>query len=488
MEGQSAARPMAPSPVFRNATLLVLAQAVVAPLSVLVNAVAARALGVASFGLYYQALTFASFVFLFVEWGQPNVLMAKVATQRSAAGELLGSGLSLRVCAALVAGVTVPCICALAGYDRQFIGILELAMLAATFGTLAGACQDTLRGFERTDFASASYVGWQLLSVAVAVPTLLLGAGIRGLLFAQVACTAAGAAFVLKMMPRMQVPTLSVRWTTVKDLFSSGRPFLLFGLVLTLQPLVDAAMLSKFSAADGLGWYAAARKLVGVLTYPASALIMALYPTLCRLRSEDMGSFRRTAADALYAAAIFVAPVTLGCALFPELGVAIFGQRYYGPAEDDLRMLAPYIFLVYFSMPVGSCLASSGRQNAWTSLQFVCVMVSAALDPPLIRWFQATQGNGGLGVCVAAVVSEILMVTGGIALLPKGILANIPGRKIAAALLSAAVMILVALSLMALDALARATLAVLAYFLCLHLSGGVNLSQLRSFLGALRKR
>jgi O-antigen/teichoic acid export membrane protein len=227
---------------------------------------------------------------------------------------------------------------------------------------------------------------------------------------------------------------------------------------------------------------------VGVLTYPASALIMALYPTLCRLRSEDMGSFRRTAADALYAAAIFVAPVTLGCALFPELGVAIFGQRYYGPAEDDLRMLAPYIFLVYFSMPVGSCLASSGRQNAWTSLQFVCVMVSAALDPPLIRWFQATQGNGGLGVCVAAVVSEILMVTGGIALLPKGILANIPGRKIAAALLSAAVMILVALSLMALDALARATLAVLAYFLCLHLSGGVNLSQLRSFLGALRKR
>jgi O-antigen/teichoic acid export membrane protein len=290
------------------------------------------------------------------------------------------------------------------------------------------------------------------------------------------------------VLPRMSVPNLSVRLAAVKDLARSGRPFLVFGLVLMLQPLVDAAMLSKFAAAESMGWYAVARKLVGVLIFPASALMAALYPTLCRLRVEDMDGYRKTAADALYAVTIVVVPVALGCALFPEIGVAIFGARHYAPAEDDLRLLAPYILLVYFSMPISSCLTSAGRQAAWTVVQFVSVIISAGLDPPLIRWFQAHAGNGGLGVCVATVVSEILMVGGGIWLLPKGILRNIPRSRVVAALLSGAVMAAVALFVPAPDSIVRAVLALLAYFICLQLSGGVNFLELRSLAGVLRKR
>jgi O-antigen/teichoic acid export membrane protein len=308
------------------------------------------------------------------------------------------------------------------------------------------------------------------------------------MLIAHVSCAVAGTVFVLKVLPRMHVPRLSVRLSTAKDLVRSGQPFLLFGLVLTLQPMIDAAMLSKLSAPEGMGWYAAARKLVGVLTYPASALVLALYPTLCRLRIESMDVFRSTAADAAYAVTIAVVPLAIGCALFPGLGVAIFGQHSYGPAEDDLRVLAIYVFLVYFTMPIGSCLASSGRQNAWTLVQLGCVIVSAVLDPPLILWFQEHYGNGSLGVCASTVSGEVLMVIGGISLLPTGILAKVRRGKFAAALLSGVVMVAVALSATALDEVVRALLATVAYCLCLQLSGGLNFLQLRSFLGALRGR
>jgi Na+-driven multidrug efflux pump len=47
-------------------------------------------------------------------------------------------------------------------------------------------------------------------------------------------------------------------------------------------------------------------------------------------------------------------------------------------------------------------------------IQFASVIVSAACDPPLIIWFQAHTGNGGLGVCVATVGSEVLMLAGGL--------------------------------------------------------------------------
>jgi hypothetical protein len=49
-------------------------------------------------------------------------------------------------------------------------------------------------------------------------------------------------------------------------------------------------------------------------------------------------------------------------------------------------------------------------------------------------------------------------------------------------------MVLVALSTTALDIVVRGVLAVLAYDLCLQLSGGANVRQLRSLLGSLRRR
>jgi O-antigen/teichoic acid export membrane protein len=472
--------------VFRNAGLLVAAQALAAPIAVLVNAVAARKLGAADFGNLYQALTFSSFVFLFVEWGQANVLMAKVATRRDRAGQLLGSALVFRLGAAVAVGILVSLCCLLAGYDHHFVTVLALVMVGATCATVSSACQDVLRGFERTDFAAACFVGWQLLSAAVVVPVLLSGAGIYGLLLAQVGCAAAGCAFVVLMLPRLQVPSLAASATSVKELFSAGRPFLVFGLVLLLQPLVDAAMLSKLATAQEMGWYAAARKLVGVAIYPASALVMALYPTLCRVRTESMDVYRSTVAEALYAVAVVVVPLALGCGLFPGLGVSIFGQSAYGPAENDLQVLAAYVALVYFSMPIGSCLASSGRQNAWTAVQFACVIVSLVLDPPLIGWFHDRMGNGGLGVCVAAVVSEVLMVVGGLTLLPEGVLTKVPGRKLLAVALSGVAMAAAAFWTTGLDQVLRALAAVIAYVLCLQLSGGFNFLQTRSFFRSLK--
>ncbi len=488
MEGQSASESMTAPRVLRNATLLVIAQAIAAPVAVLINAIAARELGATGFGRYYQIMTFTSFAFLFVEWGQPNALTARVATGRAAAGELLGSGLAFRLCTAALACVAVPVACALVGYDRELVITLALAMLGSVFGTVSGACQDVMRGYERTDFAAATYVGWQLLSAAAVVPVLLAGGGLRGLVLAQLLCAAAGTTLVLWLLPRLQVPKLSVHWATVRQLVRAGQPFLVFSGVLMLQPMVDAAMLSAFAAPEAMGWYAAARKLVGVLVFPATALLAALYPTLCRLRIQSMDAFRRTAADSFHAVTIVVVPVALGCALFPDLGVAIFGQRYYGPATDDLRLLAPYLFLVYFSMPIGSCLTASGRQTGWTAVQVLCVVISTAFDPFAIRWFQGHAGNGGLGVCFTTVASEILMVAGGWWLLPKGSVGSLPRGKVLAVGLSGLLMAAVALALGGVGVILRAILAVTAYVACLRLTGGVTFTQVRSLLTGLRGR
>jgi O-antigen/teichoic acid export membrane protein len=93
------------APVLRNAIWLIGAQVLAAPLSILINAVCARFLGPADFGILYLATTYTSFAFLFVEWGQFGALTGKIAANRARAGELLGSAMVWRSAAAVVAAI-----------------------------------------------------------------------------------------------------------------------------------------------------------------------------------------------------------------------------------------------------------------------------------------------------------------------------------------------------------------------------------------------
>lgn len=472
--------------ILRNTSYLLAAQILAAPLAIILNALAARSLGPGQYGIYYQALTFASFAFLFVEWGQAGVLTKQVAANRDRAGELLGSGLTIRVLAALAAMLLMPVIALLMGESHDLLIALLLALCGGLFGTVAGACQDVYRGYERLDFAAACVVGWQLLIFAVAAPVLLAGGRLHSLMLAQTVCAALGAAFVLWMVPRMRVPRLVVRMETVRELYRQGHPFLVFSLVLALQPLINAALLSKMAGDEELGWYAVANKLVGILVMPATALLGALYPALCRLYGQSLPDFRRTTADALHAVAVVGVPAALGCALFPEIGIAIFGKQDYAQAEMNLRILAPWMLLCYFSMPIGSCLTAAGRQTAWTVVLLAGVITATVLNPFLIRWFQSAYGNGGLGVCAGTLLGEIVTLGCALCLLPAGVLSAVNFRRMTAVLVSGVAMYLAALLASGLNVILCAALSVLVYALCAQLTGGVDFRRFHLFPRSLK--
>ena len=225
------------------------------------------------------------------------------------------------------------------------------------------------------------------------------------------------------------------------------------------------------------------RKLVGVLVFPASALTMALYPDLCRLHGEDVVSFKRLASSSLRMTTILVVPIAAGCALYPEIGIALFSRKAFGPAADDLRILAVFVFLVYFSMALGIALLTAGRQRAWAMVQAVCVVVSVVLNPPLIRWFQAHITNGGLGICVTVVASEVLMVGAGVVLAPKGIFDRSLVRQLFVTFVAGGVMALVAWLLSGLSPFLAAPVAVTAYGVGLFALGGIDKGRNRRVSG-----
>ena len=474
--------------VLRNASLLVGAQLLATPVSVLTSAMMARYLGPAAVGNLYLVVTFANFGLLLVDWGQGTMLSGEVARARQRAGELLGSALLWRGAASAVVYLMLGLVARLLGYDAPFRDVLTLVLIGFAFNALTGACQDIIRGFERTDIAALGSVGWQLVNALLTVPVLLLGGGLRGVLLAQGVCSLLTLVVTLLALRPLGIWPVTLRRETSSELLRKGTPFVMFGFALMIQRNIDAGFMSKLASATVIGWHAVASKVLGVLLYPANALIVALYPTLCRLHAANLAEFRRVTQSALSNTAVLAVPLALGCFTYPELGIQLFNPVTFGPAQGNLRILAFLLFLYYLSMPMSSALMAAGRQRPWALIQLACAAVSLIADPLLIPWFQRHTGNGGLGVCTASVISEVLMIGGAISILPRGIVNWHLARRVLLALLAGAAMWLAARLLRGLTPWLAAPLSVIAYLGAACAVGAIDASQIQAARSLVARR
>jgi O-antigen/teichoic acid export membrane protein len=320
------------------------------------------------------------------------------------------------------------------------------------------------------------------------VPTLLLGGRLQATLAAQAAAAGLGLAALALALRPLGISGLSVRRAALRQLAGEGSPFLLLGVVLALQTNVDAVMLSRLAPAEAMGWQAAALKLVGVLIFPANALISSLYPTLSRLFVEDRAAYAKTARSGLRGSLFLAVPVALGCAVFPDIGTSLFDRSAFGPAEANLRLLSVYLLLMYVTMTLGCCLSAAGRQRPWAAGQLACVAVSLAIDPLLIPWFQARMGNGGLGVCATLLLSEVLMLALAVALVPRDLLDLALLRSLARAVAAGGGMLAVAHLARGLPVLVAAGLAVAGYAVGLWSVAGEDRAQLHRLRKAFAVR
>ena len=73
-------------------------------------------------------------------------------------------------------------------------------------------------------------------------------------------------------------------------------------------------------------------------------------------------------------------------------------------------------------MLVGTVVIAADKQKEWAITVAITSVISLAINVPFILFFDRVYGNGALGVTLAAVLSEALMMALGIRLMPAGML------------------------------------------------------------------
>ena len=473
--------------VARNAFYLVLGQATTTALAILFSAALGRTLGPRDFGVYFLISSFSTFAYVLVDWGQQFYVIREVARQPERGSLLLGTALVLRTAGAALVAVPSGLAAWALGYDAitcwytvAFIAVSLPFFLAQSYGMV-------FRGRDRMGLDAWVSVANKIALLGLALAALALGRRLPGVLVAQALAGFLALALATRLYRRVTTGPLRYSPQIAREVLVDGSAFFIYTAVGNIQPYIDVVILSKLAPADAVGWYGAAKNIMGTIIAPALIIGAASYPRLARTAANG-GPFKAEVRAALRPILWLGALAAIGTFLFADDAIAIvYGQRHFGPSGMILKVYAPGFFLLFIDVLLGYSLFALGRVTAFSVVKAASLVVSTALELVLIPIFEQRTGNGGIGVVAAFVASEIVVFGGAIFLLGRGTLGLDVAVDMARALGSAALTLLLFWWIPPLPFLIGVPVCVIAFLLCSVGLGLVRRADIQLFRALLRK-
>jgi O-antigen/teichoic acid export membrane protein len=450
--------------IARNALYLALGQLATTALGIVFSGALGRTLGANDFGLYFLVTSMATFAYTIVEWGQPILVVRDVARDPQRVGELLGTGLALRVLAAAVVFVPLLLTASLLGYGASTVSILALYFAAMLPTSLVQGFGMMFRAFDRMDRAALVSVLNSAAGLALAVAALGRGGGLPAVGLCQLAAGVVSLVAARRLYQGLRAQPLAFTREMALYLWAGGTAIVSLTMVQAAQPYLDVVILSKLVPPNAVGNFGVAKTVIGTLVAPALILGLATYPQLSRAAGSP-DRFGPGVRNALRPMLLIGALGTAGTYLFAQTAVqVIYGRTHYEQAVIILQVFSPTMLLLCVDVLLANVLLAVNKTKALAVLKVASVVVSTALDLLLIPWFQAHDRNGGIGVIVAFGLSELVMFAGMIAIMPRGALRLDSIVEAAKAITAAGVTVLLLRSIPGLSPAAGIPLTIAIFF------------------------
>jgi O-antigen/teichoic acid export membrane protein len=473
--------------IARNAFYLVLGQVITTALAIFFSAALGRTLGAGDFGVYFLISSLSGFAYVLVDWGQQFYVIREVAREPERGSVLLGTALVMRAGGAALVAVPTGLAAWALGYDAITCWYSMVIIAVSLPFFLAQSYGMVFRARDRMGLDAWVSVANKIALLALALGALALGRGLPGVLMAQALAGVLALAIATHLYRRVTTCPLRFSSHVAREIFVGGSAFFTFNLLSNLQSYIDVVILSKLAPADAIGWYGAAKNIMGTMIAPALILSAASFPRLART-AANRGLFKAEIRAALRLNLWLGALAAIGTILFADDAIAfVYGRQYFAPSAIILKVYAPGFFLLFMNVSFANALFALARARAFSMVKMANVVVCTALDLVLIPIFQQHTGNGGIGVVAAFVASEFVVFGGAIFLLRREGLGLHISVDIARALGSAALTLLLFWLLPPLPFLIGVPLCVLVFLLCSVGLGLVRSADVELFRALLRK-
>lgn len=327
--------------VLKNTSFLSFGQVVAIITGVVWTAIIARYIGPVLYGTYGYLLSILAILVLFINFGFENLTIRDVAQRPELGWSYLFSILIIKlVLSAIILGGFMAYVY-WRGWKEDLMGIAIWAAIATFFGALLSLTSSVLYAREAMGYATITKVIRSFLALASGFICVQMRLNFPTIL-AILASTWAfqlflNAYFVSRIMHEfpLQRTTFQRMGTFSKDLLIRSIPFLALLIVSVVYnniPIILVKNLS-FDPAE-VGYYAAAQRILIVLSIMPGMLFQAMLPTFSRLYVENLEKMRNTFEVSYRFVFLLNCPMVFGLWLVaPHVIRFIYGPGFAGSGK-----------------------------------------------------------------------------------------------------------------------------------------------------------
>ena len=425
--------------VGRNIAALASGQAVTWAMTLLWTLVVPRALGPAGMGWIVAAWSVTGVLGIVLGLGTKTYLVRELVLERAAGPRLVGTAIVLRVVSAPLFVLAVVVYGQLAGYGHDATIVLYLFAGATLLTLVAEPMQAAFQALERMHYLAYSDVITKSAQGLAGIALVLLGFRAIGI----AACALVVAATVIALNARWLRRHLEIDLRTSRArlvaLTRASFAYWAFGVFFLIYLWIDAVMLSLMTRSEVVGWYGVPTKLFQTLMFLPVIISTAWLPRLVSAFELGREQLDRTARAPLELVLLLSLPICAATAAGARPAVHLL----YGPAYDEaipvLVILGLCIPPIYLNIMLSQVLIAANRLSSWTRVMAGATVLNPIVNLALIPLTDHRYGNGAIGAALSLLVTEIVIVAAGFALVGRHVLDGAVlrrGTRVAAASLA----------------------------------------------------
>jgi O-antigen/teichoic acid export membrane protein len=404
--------------IARNTTLLVSAEVVTRSLGALLTILIARRLGAERLGLLAFALSFTELFGFVTRFGFRTMIARDVAKHPERTGPVLGGLLALESVLGIVVLAAVGGMLLLTRYGPEKSAVVMICAGILVFSSVLDLFYAIYRAHQNAVHEVYNKIGLNLTVSISGVAVIWLGHDLLPMLLVRLALYAVFFATGFRILTRHYArPVFTTQSAFYIGLLRSALPFAALGVIITINTQIGTILLTFFRGESETGFFSAALRICGVLTFLPMAFTGAVLPAMSKFReSGDQTSFRLSYEKSLKYLFILIIPIAVSFTVLAEPLIGLLYGGSFGPSIPMLRVLIWMLVFAFLNQAFMVAFSAMDLEANFVRIQAAGTVFNVACALLLI------PKSGGIGLCAANAGSQALIVL----LSARSLMARIP--------------------------------------------------------------
>lgn len=389
--------------IFKNTSILFIAQIVNYILAFFYTIYLARYLGVSDFGVLTFGISFTTIMGVTADLGLSILAVREIARDKSISSGYTGNLIVIKLVLSSITMGLIALFMNLFNYPTQTIQVVYLLGFWMVFTSFTQLFYSVFQAYEKMEYQSIGTILYSILLFSGVFYGIFSNFSIQW--FALIYLIVSGVVLfytIFIYLARFPRPNLQVNWNFWKSKLTLALPLSIASIFSTIAFRVDTVLLSLFQGYVVVGLYTAPYKIIEVLLFIPSVYSAVIFPVLSRFHVSSKESFQLIYVKSIKYMIILGLPLAAGVTILSQDIILLLYQSAFSGSVVALQILIWTVPLLLLTTSFGIILISMNKQVLAIRLTFIYMIFNIGVNLAVIPQFSY------LGAAVVTVLTELV--------------------------------------------------------------------------------